>query len=220
MITYKGRKIPETFEEIVDPKHTALIVHEMLNDFISEGGRGTQTTGGPIDVSKIMAPMVTLIDEARSNNVRVIYVRYTNYADHRTLGDPMIQQSFKRIMDPNSPPPAGLEGTWGHEIVDEVKPHEGDMVLNKYKVDAFIGTNLEALLRWNGIKTIVIVGVGAEAGIVPTVIHANNLGFFVVAPEDCIRPTHPDWLDIAMKFIGRSSIVRPSSDVIEAWESS
>ena len=38
MLTYKGRQIPDTFEEIIDPKHTALIVHELLNDFCAEGG--------------------------------------------------------------------------------------------------------------------------------------------------------------------------------------
>ena len=38
MISYKGRSIPQTFEEIVDPRHTALVVHELLNDFCAKGG--------------------------------------------------------------------------------------------------------------------------------------------------------------------------------------
>ena len=37
-ITFQGREIPNTVEEILNPKHTVLVVHEMLNDFISEGG--------------------------------------------------------------------------------------------------------------------------------------------------------------------------------------
>jgi nicotinamidase-related amidase len=69
---------------------------------------------------------------------------------------------------------------------------------------------------------IVIVGVGAEIGIRPTVFHAVNLGFFVVAPEDCIRPTAREWHADAMKFIGGNchgpvAIVRPSSEVIRVW---
>ena len=43
MLTYKGREIPETFAEIVDPKHTALIVHEMLNDFLNPNGEFAKT---------------------------------------------------------------------------------------------------------------------------------------------------------------------------------
>jgi hypothetical protein len=38
MIPYRGRSIPQTFEEIVDPRHTALVVHELLNDFCAKGG--------------------------------------------------------------------------------------------------------------------------------------------------------------------------------------
>ena len=43
MLQYKGREIPETFAEIVDPKHTALIVHEMLNDFLNPNGEFAKT---------------------------------------------------------------------------------------------------------------------------------------------------------------------------------
>ena len=163
--------------------------------------------------------MSNLIAQARKTGVKVMYVRYTSYADYRTLNDPMILRSYEKISDPNSPPPPGREGTWGWEIHDAVKSQEGETVLTKYRTDCFIGTSLELLLRSSGIKTIVIVGIGAEAGIVPTVTHAFNLGFFVVAPGDCIRGTLPEWLDDAMKFIGRVAIVRPSSDVIKVWAS-
>ena len=90
-------------------------------------------------------------------------------------------------------------------------------IVKKYRVDSFIGTNLDHILRWNGIRTIVILGAGAEAGIVPTVTYAFNLGYFVVAVGDCIRPTEPAWLDDAMKFIGRSATVRPHGEIIQAW---
>ena len=219
MISYQGRQIPETFEEIVDPNHTALIVHEMLNDAIAKGGLFDKS-GRRIDTSGILGPMVSLIDEARKKGVKVIYVRFTTYTDYRTYSDPMIQRAYAAIMDPKGRPQLGSYGTWGHEIIDKVKPHKSEEVINKYKVDAFIGTNLDFLLRANGIRTIVIVGVGAEAGIVPTVSHASNLGYFVVAPEDCILPGDPQWGDIAMKLIGRLAIMNSTSDVMAAWSSS
>ena len=54
MISYKGRSIPQTFEEIVDPRHTALVVHELLNDFCAKGG-AFDKLGRIIDVSGILA---------------------------------------------------------------------------------------------------------------------------------------------------------------------
>ncbi len=217
MITYKGRQIPETSEEIVEPSHTALIVHEMLNDFTAKGGKGTRTTGRPVDVSGILGNMVTLIDRARKAGVKVMYVRMTSYADDRTLNDPMIQRSYKTTTDPNRSLPSGTEGTWGWEILDEVKPQDGEIVVSKFRPDSFIGTNLELLLRSNAIRTIVIVGIGAEAGIVPTATHAFNLGFFVVVPGDCILGTEAAWLNVAMRFIGRVAIVEPTQDLVKVW---
>ena len=216
MLTYKGRQIPETFEEIIDPKHTALIVHELLNDFCAEGG-AFDKAGHRIDVSGIVEPVVRLIEGARQQNVRVIYVRYTIHADYSTWSDLDIWKWRDSISKPDRPPPPVVDGTWGWENIDEVKPQPGDLIVRKYRVDAFFGTPLDELLRWNGIKTIVIVGAGAEVGIVPTVIHASNLGYFSVAVEDCLRPTDPARLEDAMKFIRDWAIVKNHTDVLDAW---
>ena len=69
MIEYNGRLIPETFQEIVDPKHTALIVHELLHDFVTEGGVFDQL-GIRVDASGIVPPIVKLISAARKKILR------------------------------------------------------------------------------------------------------------------------------------------------------
>ena len=114
--------------------------------------------------------------------------------------------------------PHVIKGTWGHEVIDELKPKEGDHVLDKCKMDAFWGTPLDGILRWNGIKTIAIMGVGGFPGILATVSTAYSLGYFSVAPEDCIGAIlMQDVLDNAMKIIGRLGIVKQSSDIINVW---
>ena len=148
MISYKGRQIPQTFEEIVDPRHTVLIVHELLNDFCGKGG-AFDKAGRIIDVSGILAGVQALIAEARRLKIKLVYVRYTNHADYSTLSDPMIVRQYDTITNPNSPPPASVEGTWGWENLDEVKPQPGDTIVKKYRVDSFLGTNLDHILRWN-----------------------------------------------------------------------
>jgi nicotinamidase-related amidase len=62
-----------------------------------------------------------------------------------------------------------IEGSWGWEIIDALKPQPQDLVLRKYRPDAFYGTILDSILRWNGIKTVVTTGVGVAVGGVPTV---------------------------------------------------
>jgi len=218
MLTLKGRQIFETLEETVDPKHTALVVHELLNDFCAKGGNFDKA-GRRIDASAIVKPVANLLDAARKYKVRVIYVRYTMHTDYSTLSDFDFWRYRETMMKPGAPGPAVIDGTWGWEIIDEVKPQPGDIVLRKYRPDAFIGTTFDEILRWNGIKTFVIVGIGSEVGIVPTVIHAANLGYFCVAPSDCLRPTDPARAEDAMKFIRDWARVNPHTEVINAWKS-
>ncbi len=215
MITYKERQIPETFEEIVDPKHTALIVHELLHDFVSEGG-AFDKLGIRVDISKILPPILKLIEAARKRGMKIIYMRYTNHADYSNYSEPMIRNRYDSMMDPNKPL-AVVEGTWGWENIPEVAPKEGDIVMKKLRVDCFLQTNLDMILRSNCIKTFVIAGIGSEVGIVPTVAHGQNLGYFAVAPEDCIEPTRPPKADLAKKFISRYAFLDPSSEILKAW---
>lgn len=216
MITYKGRQLPQTYEEIVHPKHTAYIVHEMLNDFMAKGGVYDQR-GQRVDISGILPPMVKILKKARQHNVKIIYVRYTRYADYRAYSDPMIVNEYPRVSDPNFKQHV-LFGTWGWENIDELKPQEGEFIVPKCRVDSFFDTNLDLLLRSNGICTIVIAGYGAEYGIVPTVNHAFNLGYFVAAPEDCLLAVNPSWLDCTKKLIGLYAKMQSSEELIRAWD--
>src|SRR5438034_10319490 len=85
-IAVQGRTIPNSLDEILNPAHTAVIVHEMLNDFISPGG-GYDKRGrkyDPARMATIIPPIQKLLATARAKKVRVIYVRYTTHADGST----------------------------------------------------------------------------------------------------------------------------------------
>ena len=214
-ISFQGREIPNTVEEILNPKHTVLVVHEMLNDFISVGG-ASDNRGGRMAAGRIIQPIAELLAAARAKNVRVAYVRWTRLADGSTNSDP------QRRNNPalSTRPPSNIEGTWGWEAPEAIKPMPGDWVLPKWRTDAFVATQLDTLMRWNGVKTMVIVGLGAEAGILPTVTHASTLGYFSVAVEDAVIAANPAWQDLAIKFIGRSAMVKNRDEIIEIWNKS
>src|ERR1700756_3489116 len=126
----------------VNPARTALVVVDMQNDFVREGG-GLLVPDAEATVPAIRA----LLELARAHGMRVVYSQDT----HRE-GDPEW-----RIW-----PEHAREGSWGWEIIDDLAPARGDVVLRKFRYDAFYGTPLDHLLRLWGVDTLVICGTVAN----------------------------------------------------------
>jgi nicotinamidase-related amidase len=204
--TVGARDTSNSLDEILDPKHTAIIVHEMINDLAARYR--------PEQMAAILPPIQKLLASAREKDVRVIYVRYTKHADGSTSSDPLRSNSLSgREPEDRST----IEGETGWEVIDALKPKPQDLVLRKYRPDAFYGTILDSILRWNGIKTVVIVGLGAAVGVVPTVTTAANHGYSCVAVSDGLLSTDPKRTADALTYLGEQAIVRTHADVIDVW---
>ncbi len=106
MITYKGRQIPETFEEIVNPLHTALIVHEMRNDLREIGSFDKHGNTIRIDFDSILAPIARLLEAARDKHVRVMYAGYIGHSTEGLYSDVMVWRHHRRLLDPQTAPVA------------------------------------------------------------------------------------------------------------------
>lgn len=207
-IEQRGRAIPNTLEEIVDPSHTAVIVHEMVSDIVARYK--------PAQIERLLTPIQRILATAREKRVRIIYVRFTKHADGSTFSDPIRRLAFR------GEPGAELdtiEGTSGWEVIDAVKPHPEDLVLRKYRPDAFYGSILDSVLRWNGIKTIVVVGLGVAVGGVPTLATASNLGYFPVAVTDALISSDPKQTTDALAYVTDTSLATTHTELMEAWKS-
>jgi nicotinamidase-related amidase len=218
MLTWEGRDIPETLAEIVDPKHTVVIMHDIQNDNTGPGGV-FEKDGRRIDVTHLIAPIAQFLDEARSHNVRVMYTEYTNQPDLQTFTDPRIRDLYPIVSDPvrRQGQLSSIQGTWGCQTIPELKPRPGEIVISKFRVDAFIGTTLEYRLRLHRIRTIIHTGIATEVGILPTAWHALNLGFFVVVPEDLVGPMQKQYHEGAMAFLRRLAIPSRAEEIVKAW---
>ena len=84
------------------------------------------------------------------------------------------------------PPSVTLTGTWGAAHVDELAPKAGEPVVVKYAYGAFVGTNLDTMLRSRGIETLVIAGADLNICVGDTFHHAFALGYNIVAAADCL----------------------------------
>ncbi len=144
----------------------AVLVIDMLKDFIEKGAILEVPKG-----REIIPNIKRLTDEARSKGVLVIYV-----CDSHDPNDP----EFSRW------PPHAVEGTSGAEVVDQIKPQKGDVVVKKLKYDGFLGTTLDLVLRSRKIDTVIITGVLTNICVLYTASTASMLGYNVAIPQDCV----------------------------------
>jgi nicotinamidase-related amidase len=218
VLTFQGREIPETLAEIVAPRHSVVIVHDMQKDNTAAGW-AYDKIGRRIDVTKIIPPIAALLEDARRRGVRVMYTQYTNLPGFASYTDVRIRADYKRLSDPAQRKTLeGLvEDTPGWATIDELKPQPGEVIIRKFRVDAFIGTPLELFLGMNRVRTLIHTGIATEVGILPTAWHALNAGFFPVVPEDCVGPMEPQHHDDAMRFLRRLAIPTRSPEIVEAW---
>jgi nicotinamidase-related amidase len=219
MVSVLNREVPETLAEIVNPTHTVLMVHDMQNDNTGQGGKSDKA-GRRIDVTHLIAPIARFLKAGRGAGAKVMYTQYTNLPEFATFTDPRLRDYRRLLEDPREREALDsmLDGTWGWQTIDELKPEPGEISIRKYRVDAFIATPFEYLLRLNRIRTIIHTGIASEVGILPTAWHALNLGFFVVVPEDCVGPMQKEHHEDAMRFLRRLAIGTTSSDIMRCWD--
>ncbi len=166
-----GRTVEVPGYEVVDrvelpASRTAVIVVDMQNDFVKEGGKLRVPTA-----EATIGPIRRLLEEARAAGVRVFYTQDTHYD-----GDPEFEIWGEHVK----------YGTWGWEIVDELKPQPGDIVVQKTRYDGFYGTPLDDLLKVYGIEYVVIVGTVANICVLHTAASAALRWYKVVVPVDGI----------------------------------
>lgn len=157
-------EIPREAQVSLPAGQTALIVVDMQNDFVEPEG----TLFVP-DAQATVPNIRRLLEKARAAGVKVVYTQ-----DWHPEGDPEFDIWPRHV----------VHGTWGAQIIDELKPHPGDTVLQKVRYDGFYGTQLEHLLHLWGIKSVVIVGTVANICVLHTAGSAALRWYKVVLPED------------------------------------
>src|SRR5512139_3328853 len=164
---------PEPIE--LDLKRTAVLVIDMQNAFASPGG---MFSFGGRDISHIRAiiPNISQInDAARAGGIKLIYAVHRITADQRELGP------FTRFRSPlgraENREGTIIEGTWGTEIIDELKPKPGEMTIIKRRFSAFVGTELDMMLRTFDIRYLIFTGVATNICVESSLRDASHLQY-------------------------------------------
>lgn len=222
MIEMYGRQVPTELTEIATPEATALIVIDMQNDLCSRDGVFAAQGADMSGYTRIIPRITRLIAEARSSGVLVIFVKATTRTDHVTQSLP--QLFFELRMQHSYPNPHDgpfvfcIAGTWGHGVLPELGCRDTDVIIEKYRSSAFIGTSLDLVLRSAGIKTVVAVGCTTEGCVDSTVRQAGFLDYFPVVPRDCVASDNPSLHEAAMVILDAyRAVVVDSDELVAVW---
>lgn len=182
--TYLGHVLPDRLDTKIEPTRTALLIVDMQNDFIHDDGHCANSFGTPMvtGFQEVVEPISRLAAAARSAAVAVLYCRMTQQPDGSLASPVWLADNLRYGFEPLH----CMRGTWGWEIVDGLAPRPGDVVFDKFRRSAFIGTPLENLLRSRGIGTIVITGIAGTGCVESTARDAIERDYFTVVPADCV----------------------------------
>jgi nicotinamidase-related amidase len=219
MIEVEGKQVFSELSELVDPEHTALVVIDMQRDFCVPGWAFDQL-GVDISMYPPMIPrLARLIEGARAAEVPIIYIQMTTLPN-RTIESPaQIRFNMRMQFAANGGEPITYtaDGSEGQGIIDELVPHDGDLIVKKYRSSGFWGTNLDMLLRSNGIQSVVITGCTTEGCVESTARDALFNDYYVVVAEDCVASDDPKQHDASLFLMRHRFDIAAADEILGVW---
>ena len=191
---------------IIDPGRAALIVQDMQNDVIIDGGAFADS-GSPDHAREqnVVANVQRLADACRAKGVPVIHVWYL--VEPGAPGLKLNAPLFQGVKDTN----ALVRGTWGAAPAEGLEPKDGDFVVEKMRMSAWQGTRLQNLLDGLGRDTVIVTGAWTNMSIEHTSRTGADLGFSMVVPENGCSTMNADWhrasIDYALQNVAAVSDV-------------
>jgi gluconolactonase len=179
----------------LDPRRCALIIQDMQNDVIIEGGAFADS-GAPAHAiaQNAVANAADLAAACRAKGVPVIHIWYI--VEPGAAGLKLNAPLFQGVKDAD----ALVRGTWGAAPADGLEPQDGDHVVEKMRMNGFFQTRLDVLLRGLGADTLLITGAWTNMSIEHTARHGADAGYEVVVASDGTSTTGDEWQHAALNY--------------------
>ncbi|MBN1102214.1 MAG: isochorismatase family protein [Deltaproteobacteria bacterium] len=187
----------------IEWNRSAVVVVDMQNAFVSAGGmfdlRGFDVT----PTQKIIRPIQKICDAARAKGVKIVYIAHVLSPDLREVG-PESSFWYKSVKiyreDTRWKDRFLIRGTWGAEIVEELRPQAADLYVEKSRFSAFFATHLDLILKTYNIKNLFFVGCATNICVEASIRDAAQLGYFPVLIRDAAMHNGPPFMQEATIF--------------------
>jgi nicotinamidase-related amidase len=208
MQRWAGLEILETLDELVEPRHTALLLWDFAQGVVDNS----------FNKDTLVANTARLVQAAHEQQVPILHARQNDMYIMGDTGAPTIRMRMKqwKVSDLSDYRPGGTRGTPEWETVEPFQPQDGDITFEKFLPNAFLGTNLEWRLRKLGTKTIIFTGINVATGIPGGAREAINRGYYAVVVRDCVGGRERDY-ERSVPLMERLLDVYDSSEIIAAW---
>ena len=193
-----GLDIPETVQELCDPKRMALIVYDMQVGIVKQIANGPQIT----------AKVLKVLQAARNAGIRVFFTRHMSLPKELMgVFQLRMAMAWQRVKSVEEVKPWFLPNAPGFALIPEMTPLDTEAVFDKITMSAFEGTPLDIALRDCRIEAFAIVGIAMEIGIEPTVRQGADLGYIPVVVQDACGFGHREAAErsvASLQFMGEA----------------
>ncbi len=217
----RGALVFDTLEELLSPKHTALLVIDVQNYGSSLDGPTAQS-GVDISHKRVAIPfMQQLLRAARRSGMLVVFTKIVESAEslhpawlHRVHGIAVIGSSKGQAEALRR---TALEGTPEADVVPELTPQRGEIEIAKYRSSAFLKTGLDEALRARSIRSVVIAGVSTESCVLATAIDAQGHDYYTIVVRDAVGSLKPERASLATQLMDEWFTMLDTNEVVATW---
>lgn len=191
----------------LDLARTAVIACHWVYDIVTPEGAFGGMFGAEVQRRGVVKKTAGVLDSARSKGLPIVYTRVCFQAGHSDLvvSNPLFGAvaQFGALVD----------GERGAQIIDELRPQPGDLVVSNNRVNGFVNSSLDFVLRNRDINTLILTGVATNITIESTARTATDLGYRAIVLTDCVSADSQENHDAAIRTLGLLAEVSTSEDL-------